>query len=246
MIDTIRQKIKDELSTATKPVLLCSFGKESVLLLWLLREQCPTMPVIFWHHDMISEQWEFAQRLVKKWDLTVFNWPPADRYLVSRGEGVSMINEYMLGGYRFPTISDFERSDRCVLDSNPKRKLEMTYGFDLTFIGTKATDSHYIVGSNPLPQDMQFGSTRLVAPLRDMTDAQVWDAITELGVPYDELRYPDSTDARDPSAKHFCTRCLEGPTICPKTGEKLEFEWDKTASLEAFRNRFGFQPAIRS
>lgn len=242
MLDTLRKSIRDQVESSRSPVLLWSSGKESMLLYWLLRE-ITDVPLIFWRSGLTKEQREFAKGFMLEFNPTVFNYPPMDSYLVSQGEGLALVNEYPIGRHPFPVIFDIEHSDKCILDSEPMRLQEMRYTFDLTFIGTKKTDSHYVTGSNPIPEDFEFGDTRFAAPLRNLTDSDVWTLIMELGVPYDEKRYLGD-EGRDPSIKHFCTRCLQGKgeVFCPKETKMIpSVEWDKQTSLDAFRERFGFQ-----
>lgn len=237
MLQELREQIRSLVTEARNPVLLCSFGKESMLLLYLIRE-VKDIPVIWFHDHLTKEQREFPERVIIDWNLTALNYPANDYYFVPCEDSVSIVSEYGIGG-TVRTIRDFYHAETCSLDIFKARPGVFEYTFDLTLTGSRSTDSHPIGGENPFPRDIEFASSRLVAPLRDLTENQVWDAILELGVPYDEQRYAGDEE-RDPSNVHACTKCVthSGAVYCPKVKRQIDsVVWDKDASLEAFRGR---------
>ena len=240
-LEKVRSLISEWLNIATSPVLLCSFGKDSMLLLSLIRE-VKDIPLIWYRSDLIVSQREFAERIIIEWDLTVFGYAPAVRYFLPNGNGLSLINDYSMSNDRFPVVVDVEHSDRCCLTISQQRTPFFSYDFDVTFTGYKNTDTHLIFeGLEVLPEDgFQFGGTKFYAPLRDLTDEDVWTLIRELKVPFDEKRYAGN-DSFNPDLLLACTRCLQSTSgvFCPEQQKEIPaYQWDKQGALDAFRARF--------
>lgn len=245
-MERARQIIKDVLAKAKSPAVLMSFGKDSMLLLQLVREVAPETPCIWFHQGQTGEQDRFAKRIILEWDLEVWSWLASDVYLIPSSEGLTLIREQSFGHNRFPVLMDVEDGQGCVFDF-PKERTPVLYPhFDALFIGYKDSDYHSVLGSGFCPADgWELGRAKVYAPLRAMRDGEVWDAIRELSVPYDEERYDNH--ASDPDSLHACTRCLqagEGEVWCPKEEKDIpRVAWQPEEGLRAFQERFGFRRA---
>jgi hypothetical protein len=212
MIAATRSYICESLLQAKNPSLLVSFGKESMLLLTLVREIKPDIS-LFWFGDKLSA---FAESVIKDQDLQVFSYAPADRYIV----GESLVDEYSLGNVRVPLISDLIIGEPCELERLPTiRTPQFNWRSDLTLWGYRQLDNHVLVHTT-FPQRFPLGGTVMDAPLYNYTEAQVLDALDELGITYD----PDT------NATTVCQTCLD----------EIDATMDKEAALAGFQSRFQF------
>lgn len=222
--------MREILEQAKTPIVLCSFGKDSLLLLAMAREIIQDIPVLWFHRDRRDA---FAEQIIADWNLTVFDYAPADVSIVPNGDGFSLISDYAFGnGAVLPVLEDIELGEQCCGLLDKQRLINFGFGWDLTLCGWRTSDHHPVYGANQpwIPEDgAPWGNTWLMAPIRDMSDAEVYAALDRRGIP----RPPED------SGINLCTRCLKGATFCPV--EKMEipkFDWQPQASLAAFRQRF--------
>ena len=228
-IEFAQQVIADALAGAQSPVVCWSGGKDSQLLLRLVAEQRPDVPVLYFRSpDPKRRRW--AEQFIADSDLTAYSWLPADRYVVP---GVHLVEEYSFGNMRLPIVSDVHHSDRCVLKIPREFVGHVAYPFDVTLVGVKDSDEHPILGKGYWQPD----GDGCFAPLRSLSDEEVWQAIRELEIPVEEAVY----DGSEPDGPSFCTRCLseEPEVFCPAAGRVIpRFDWNPSAALSAFRQRF--------
>jgi len=215
MIEQILEQVRALMSESAHPAMLCSFGKDSMLLLSILRKVRKDFPLIWLRTDRNSQQMEFAKRIINDWDLHVFSFPPADVYAVPG----SMIYEYAFGAQRFPVVVDIEKGTKCSLNLDSLRLPRVSHIWDVLFIGVKDSDYHPLLGYGKefFPANgYQLGNAKVYAPLREMTDDQVWQSIRELNVPVDEQRYAGD-DSRDDGTLGLCTKCFtaQPQVFCP-------------------------------
>lgn len=243
MMEKARQIIRDALEGAECPAVLWSGGKDSQLLLRLVHEIRPGVPVI-WFRAGLAEQ-RFARRMIIELDLHVWSWQPSDVYVLPNGKGFSLIREQAFGAHTLPVVADIETGERCVAEIVTQRTPALYPHFDRILIGYKDSDSHEVLGGSGFcPADgWELGKALVFAPLRHMDDAQVWAVIAELNVPVDAERYFNG--GRDPDTVQACTACLNGrAAFCPKEQQTIPpVEWDAAARRGEFRARFGFKEA---
>jgi hypothetical protein len=79
-------------------VLLCSFGKDSMVLLDLIRDALPQrelnchsypLPVIYHRHPYFPARHEFAERVIRSWALEVYDFPPVACGVKCKGDSRS-------------------------------------------------------------------------------------------------------------------------------------------------------------
>lgn len=229
-MDKARQTIRTALAGAQSPAVLCSFGKDSLLVLALVRELRTDVPVI-WFRTGFDE--EFAKRIIREWKLTAYSPSPADVYLLTDGREQTIIHEYDFGGTRLPVAVDLVDGDRCSLTRFPRRTPAMVYPFDVVFTGYKDSDAHWLKGDVPMfDKGQRLDRAQIVTPIRHMTDEQVREALHNLGVPL------AATNDELP----LCTHCMTagpGEVYCPERGGFIpSIQWEADRSLTAFRDRF--------
>jgi 3'-phosphoadenosine 5'-phosphosulfate sulfotransferase (PAPS reductase)/FAD synthetase len=242
-MEKARQIIREVLSTAEHPAVLSSFGKDSMLLLSLVREVAPETPVIWFHSGLASKR--FAERMILNLDLHVWSWRPSDVYVLPNDKGLSLIREQAFGRHRFPMVLDIEDGEKCVADFPQDRTPELYPHFDALLFGYKETDEHWTLGGSGFcpPDGFELGKAKVYAPLRNLTDEDVWAAIKELGVPYDMERYDNG--GTDPDSIQACTNCLQegaGEVFCKKEQKMIErINWQPQERLKEFRQRFSLK-----
>lgn len=214
-MELAHQKIAQVLAASASPAVLCSFGKDSVLLLDLVREVQPNTPVL-WFRTGLDQS--YARQMIRAWDLTVFGWPPADRYLLE-GDGLTLVCEYGINGAVLPMLVDAVDGGECGTNVYTPN---VTVPFDTLLVGWKDTDTHWVKGKAMLAEDgYTLGHTQLVAPLRHMTDQAVLAAIQERRIPFtptlDELpicRHCISTKPVEEFRSRFNLKeAFDGPDI---------------------------------
>lgn len=242
-MEKVRQIIKEVLTEAGQPAVLWSGGKDSMLLLALAREVRPDIPCI-WFRPGTHEA--FARRMIMEWNLDVWAWEPSDVYLLPNSDGLSLVREQAFGESRLPVVLDIEDGERCIADVLTERTPRLFPHFDALLMGYKDSDSHPALGSGFCPPDgWRLGKAQVFAPLRDMTDEDVWKAIRELDVPFDDERYTNG--GPDPDEIRACTNCLregEGEVFCRKVQAMVpRVAWEPQERLKEFRQRFGMKEA---
>lgn len=233
---TFQQKEKDALAligaqmdSARSPIVLCSFGKDSVVLLHLcLRFR--KVPVLFFRFSRFHEKSAHALRVAQEWDLEVFDmWPTTiDEY--QREEFFEIFHGYRTGPNHFIYLASGIRKRRedetrylCAIDdlTGRPRSYDHTYQWDVTFHGQKGCDDIELGSSSQITQPVSdLGRTRLVVPFANWTDADIWEYIRTYDLPYDRARYDLANESTSPDKFPTCYKCIdqtEGESVyCPK------------------------------
>lgn len=208
--------ISDCLATAQRPAVFVSFGKDSLLLLHLARQARPDITI----YHFADELSEFAEQFIIQNDLTVYSYAPADRYLVPNGEGLALIDEYALNDTRIPVVTPIVSGADCRHGIPLQRTPSFRFPHDLVLWGYKCEESCEAVGT-AFPKEMLIGGARFVAPLYEMTDADVYQALETLGIPFEDER----------NEMEVCDDCLNAV---------ISADWDRDAALAGFRSRHNF------
>lgn len=218
------------LATATKPIVLCSFGKDSLVLLHLCLRQ-RKVPVMFFRFPKFHEKHAHAMEVMRKWDLEVYDMWPRVSLEYQRGSFFEVLHGYFTGSneaiFLFSGIRERKEHETrylCAVDDllNRPRSREHDYPWDVTFHGHKGTDDPELGESGKIVAPVsQLGNTRLVVPFIDWTDQDIWDYIRKYDLPYDRQRYDARDETVSPDKYPTCFRCLDtrlkGETIvCPK------------------------------
>lgn len=233
MLEQARELIREQWTQAKAPAVLCSFGKDSMLVLSLVREIIDDIHVIWWRSLLSPQQQEFGKRIIREWNLTAWSWHPSDIYLVPNKENVSVIHEQSFGNVTHPVLMDVEDGENCIFDLPSERTPRLFPHWDLLLTGHKDSDIHYVAKNYLPPDGWTLGQAKVYSPIRGMTDDQVLRAIKDLNVPYEPV--DDTLKA--------CTNCLydlSGLAYCKKVSNFIpRVPFDRQASLTAFRERIG-------
>ena len=223
------------LDGAARPCVLWSGGKDSTVLLHLALLE-GAVECVFWTLPWQRRKLEFAHRLQELWDLTVHDSPPVSAALCQGNGRIDVMEDYeLLGANQRLTVArgtepvQEGRPFVCGVDWLERPKARTEFPFDLAMHGHKSCDIDPLSGPVPLEVDVVQcpGGTETIFPLRDWTDADVWDYTAAYELPWDESRYdaegkslPDKGMNSD--YYHACFRCCderEGEFVsCPKRG----------------------------
>lgn len=235
MIEKAKQIIRDAMEAGQRVALLCSFGKDSMALLHLVRETVAReplsahafpLPVIFWRDPWFPHKYEFAERVIRSWGIAVHDFPPVAAGVKVNANSIELSARYSLGVGTIdlpkntlpPERYEFRRDYLCGLNDwllRPKNAMH-TFPWDVLIHGHKSSDVDPFEGSVPLRNDREqvTDSVSLFFPLREWTDGDVWSYLRENHVPWQKERYSaDGTDQPDqwwnPDYTHACTRCID-------------------------------------
>ena len=226
-----------------KPAIMCSFGKDSMVLLHLIRSKGINLPVIFHREPFYSEKYEFANRIIKDWDLTVYDYSPIDTAVFKKNGFIEILNYYQTGAGSMIlptgiTEPDYIKKYLCGLKDLLQKPLgSYIYPWDVVFVGHKSSDVDPLQGEVKLHLDLKINvsSVDLAFPLKDWTDNNIWDYIEKNDVPYQMNRYVDRKEISDKTynSDYFpaCTRCLDKDSPAQVEFPKLNMTINNISSL---------------
>ena len=201
-----------------RPVLMCSFGKDSMVLLHLLHWRCkrdgaPMLPVLFHREPFFPEKYAFSNGVIEDWGLSVYDYPACATALAGQNTEASsqksegkrnfeVLNFYQVGRSQgvVPTGIDPDSEERincgerflCGRDDLLKKPLgTFDFPWDGVLVGHKSSDKDPMWGDLHLHVDVRQmpGGADWYFPLRHWTDDDIWEYTEAFGVPVHRLRY---------------------------------------------------------
>ena len=221
------------LEKSKNPCIMCSFGKDSLALLHIIRTHFCELPVVFYQEPCEPQKYEFANEVERKWKLRVHRPTPIKVGLQQVGDVVEFVNSYPVGvntaNLALNRVEPNETNCLCgVVDFLLKPTAKSTYPWDVTFIGHKSCDEDPSYEKLTLTSDFfeSPGNTTSVFPLRDWSHEDVWNYVEANDVPIHLARY-EKVDGKwrvkkdhtyNPDTFPFCAKCLLSvdKVICPK------------------------------
>ena len=158
--------------TEARVCLTCSFQAEDIIVLDLLRQRLPNIPVLFLETGYhFPETYEFRDKLAKEWQLNLVNVVP--RKTVAQQEAEFGIL------YR-------EEPTKCCQVRKVEPLLEALEPFEIWFTGLRREQSPTRKNLKKVEQHrLPTGKTLLkVSPLADWTWGQVWEYTGGKGLSY--------------------------------------------------------------
>lgn len=240
-----------------KTALMCSFGKDSMALLHLIKNTLPPqemtvhqypVPIIQHRFPWFPAKNEFADYVIRSWALEVHDYPPGACGIKYTDDRLELVARYPFGtsAMDLPVNTEefcVKRDFVCGLKDFIERPKvgKMEWKWETVYIGHKSSDTDPFEGSVPLKFDATaVGGTALVFPLRHWSDEDVWDYIEQNHIPYDLRRYKDRVELEDkwlnPDYLHACTRCIDprndAQVFCPKLKRNVENVGNRVLRLQ--------------
>lgn len=229
-----------------KGMMCWSGGKDSMVLLHIMRSMGIDLPLIFFREPWQPWKYKFHDNLIQDWKLLVYSWHPYQSAFQQEGDEWEVQNHYKVNStiLTCPTGITKPQKDTpfvCSLDilKRPKQHYLEAPNFDCLWIGHKACDSDPILGGDAgtrIDSRVLFDQATMVFPLKDWTHEDIWKYTEDNNVPYDQDRYEKVDgvwgEKRDKIHNvdyvHACTLCVdrrEGAdkfVYCPKLQMKIE------------------------
>lgn len=232
-VEEVKEFCRETVRGAKNPALMCSFGKDSMVLLHMLRGE--KLPIVWLKDPWFPRKYAFGNRVVEDWDLEAHSYPPVSTSMLYGKNGAA---EY---------VQDFEANGGTIsIPKHLEEKLDgkwacgrddffgvplARYNFlwDMCLVGHKDSDVDSLYGSVRLHQRVlrrEVGPS-FAFPLKDWTDEDVWDYTEEYEIPVDHARYDivGRCEREDKTLNsdyyQACIRCIDkrraGETVaCPK------------------------------
>src|SRR5215510_9479062 len=234
----------EQLNKYKNPVLNCSFGKDSMVLLHLLFARNIKIPIIYYSDPWFPRKNDFANCVISRWNLEVHNYPPAKVSLMHGKEIVALVSEYQTGEHGSAAVLknalEFKDGDDpekflCGLNFLMRPCAVFIYPWNLALVAHKDCDEDQIFGVVPLKSRIVYRDQGpdYLFPLKEWTHDDVWDYTLKFNVPYQENRY-DIANRREWPDKTFnsdwyetCIRCIDKrlagqKVFCPKMKIELQ------------------------
>ena len=240
--DTV-SKISAWLDQVNKPAVLWSGGKDSTAMLHLLLFKVGVkLPVIQWREPRFRHRYAHSDRLAREWDLEMYDYTPyayglQDGYDIETGKPrFDFVKAYEMAPHKVLLLflgTEHPQEGEpftCGLESLQRPTGRFNFQWDSVFHGQKSSDIDLIKGQVPLAQDVvrPDGAPWQFYPMREWTDADVWNYLEAEGVPNDPTRYAKTgtswhhkTD-KSQNADYYpvCLNCvnrhLADTVYCPK------------------------------
>lgn len=229
---------KRVLASYKKPVMGCSFGKDSMVLLHILINNGFKPPIVFYRDPWWPQKYRFADQMISEWDLETYDYPPSAITMWEGKEIMAFTNHYCVSNQTNGVLC----LPKNILEPEPNRKwvcgVELlnrpkgTFQFpwDVVFIGHKSSDTDQIAGNVKLRVDIKKNSgigPDFVFPLRNWTDDDVWEYTELYTVPQQWDRYNKATKKENPDKwtnsdyANVCISCMDRrnkavSVYCPK------------------------------
>lgn len=253
-VDLAERALRACAAAGGRPAVLTSFGKDSMVLLHLARAAAarlgaPMPDCICLTEPMEAGKYAWGQRVAEKWDLRVYDWQPSLTAMQQEGDEFEVQNYYTFGRPG-GTITCPTGIVPMPADCPPDQWRKYLCAFDDLYCkvlapvdGIRGPWTHFLVGHRGDDADPIYGGdagTRIdwrivpgvgefVFPLREWSEADIWDATELYGIPVNRARYKGRAQDMDdlganPDYFHACTRCLdrrpEAPHFveCPRRG----------------------------
>lgn len=226
-IDYSLNLINEQINKHRNPVVMTSFGKDSMVLMDLVRKVDKNLPYLFHREALKPKKYRFSNEVIEKWDLTVYDFPPVQSAVqyTRLPDGTlefEIQNWYSFGNYTYTVPTGIIESDSddccCGLQILTKPKGQHEFIWDLVFIGHKSSDTDVFYESLELKTDVKNDikdAPVTVFPLKDWTDEDIWEYSRQYNVPQNmerygqkEFRNQSSDFTYNPDYFETCIKCI--------------------------------------
>ncbi len=229
--------IEEQCAQHAHPVVMSSFGKDSMVLLSLIRKAGLKLPVIFHTEPFEPKKYTFSNRVIEAMGYSVYDWPPFEMQVIQRGEHFEIVNRHQVAPERFdylpigikePGPDAAPDTYLCGLkDLYMKPTGGFVFPWDLILLGHKSSDVDPILGPVPLEHDVVKDAIDSAFPLRHFTDEDIWAYTVREKIPINHGRYDARNGFKEkpdlstnPDWFSVCTACMRKggaeEVNCPK------------------------------
>jgi hypothetical protein len=218
------------------PCFLCSFGKDSMVLLDILERWFKVPPIVFYRDPWWPEKYRFADQIIFDKKLIVFDYPPIEMRLWKGESIMSFISIYQtgrlpVGVVKVPKNIRREKDQKMicgVYDVLRRPTGSFNFPWDAVFIGHKDSDSDQIAGKIPLSCEIRVSVNNgpdAAFPLKTWTDKDIWEYAKVFEVRQQPDRYINGVESDDkrPNSDYanVCIDCVDitssaKSVYCPK------------------------------
>jgi hypothetical protein len=223
---------------------MISFGKDSMVLLWLLRKIGTIPPIVFYVDPWFPRKYLFARTVIASLELTVFDYPPLTTSMLY-GKGIpAFVNEYQTSSVTSVAVPKNiveyedgadEKEYLCGVNFFTRPCGTFSFPWDAVLVAHKDCDEDQIYGPVPLATKVLYrdAGPDYLYPLKEWTHEDVWDYIHKFRVPMQTDRYDVAAriERADKTANSdywpACIRCLDKrlaheKVFCPKMQREIE------------------------
>jgi len=235
-LDRTIGRLTEWLERFDQPVVMSSFGKDSMAMLFVIfRIMGKKIPVIY--HGVPWKPWknDFAQSIIKLWQLECYDYLPLMSGIKVKPERLEIVNRYQMGkeAIDIPVnvlppnekwfIAPAVPAVQCGLKMLARPKGGIFWQWNLCLIGHKDCDVDQFDGPVPLKSDLveMEGMPALGFPLKEWSDEELWDFIEQRRVPVQYgTRY---IERKEIDCKDFSNDWIEACTACidPRNPDKV-------------------------
>lgn len=218
-----------------RPVLFWSSGLDSTLLLMLLKEANISFDIVQIRDFWTKTQLKRADKLITKWNLKIFSYPPANVSFIGKGSEISTVWEYAVKGARIPLIRDVIEGDTCIADLEGMRAYHPPMDWDTYIVGSRGDDEHYAMDAVIPAKEWMVGESKFIAPLFDKSREWVKEQLIIRGIDASEV-----SEEEDTGNISLCTKCLNGVEVfCPLDKKVIPpVQWDAETNLRLFQESY--------
>lgn len=230
-----------------RPVVMSSFGKDSMVMLFLIFKMMKIrLPVIYFRDPWDTNKNAWPDEVIHKWGLEVYDYPPLQVRVKLKGPYIELCPSYQIG----KTPNEYMDIPKAILEPEYKGEtwhcgrtiLERPKGtfdfpWDLILIGHKSADVDRFYGPVVLKKALveQHNVPATGFPLRDWSHDDIWDFIEEFNVPFQTNRYVNrqELDKKENNNDYLtaCTNCVDprksGKVFCPLVGREINSVADR-------------------
>lgn len=198
-------------NTAKNPIVCWSGGKDSNLIVLLLKQLGYSIPCLVFPQFWSTYQKVFIKKMVKDYKLQCFYYRPTQ----IQYDDPTIIAHYTLGPKTIPVFFDVVYDENsCGLDKGKEaiKGVVPYFIWDRVLVGTKKLDRHDKVQQYDLSSHHNID-----CPLWGWTDEEVMEVTKQAGFPYDARVYDQKDEKADTGNYVGCMNCFtKGRAYCPK------------------------------
>lgn len=184
--------IKEALSISKNPAVGCSFGKDSTVVLYLVRQFKPDVKVIFNNTTVeMKETLEFKEKLKEEWNLNLIEtkpemnfWQVVEKWGLPATRFYNKEKRKLIAEGKIPN----DGIPRCcrILKENPTKKALKEHDIDLLFDGLTYDESYnrrFVFFTRGMLRYVKKWGVWKCSPIFHWNTADVWRFIEQEGLP---------------------------------------------------------------